>query len=689
MPTRADAALARWGRLTLKELRETLRDRRTILTLVFMPLLVYPLLGLVFQKFIIAQYTVAAPPEYHVAVATKEEGEHLQRLYKLGDDRLKQAAPDSGEPHPPNLQLVEGPAETPLEELVADGRADLGVKLRQRRSGRWVVTFIELQGSVPSRNAREMIEARFRAVNDAFVQDVFSRNTPPLRLPVSWNEVLLPGEPIAAFSLASIVPLILILMTVTGAVYPAIDLTAGERERGTLEALIAAPVPRYQILCAKYAAVLVVVLLTALANLTAMTATAFSTGLEQALFGREGLSVDLLVKLLGLLSVFAAFFAAVILTLTSIARSFKEAQAYLIPLMVMSLVPGVLALFPGLQMTALWAVTPLANIVLLARELFDHRVTPVLAVLTLVSTVGYAGLALAVAARVFGTDAVLYGSAATWSDLLRRPEEVRSAPDWTQGVLALAVLFPTFVLLSGVPARMEKWTVMDRLGANAVVLVVLFAAWPMALCWLRRIEWRGAFRIRRSAVMAIVGAAALGLSLWPFLYEIVRMISTERITALAEQFKSLKAELDAVPLAWKLLALAIVPALCEELFFRGFLLQSLVATAGPWASIGISATVFGLFHVLVGDALVAERFLPTMLMGLILGWVCWCTGSILPGMVLHVIHNSTLLTVGKWFPALNPEANEVQTSLGWPVLSVAAAVAMAGLALVHAGRRTS
>ena len=85
-------------------------------------------------------------------------------------------------------------------------------------------------------------------------------------------------------------------------------------------------------------------------------------------------------------------------------------------------------------MNAVWAVTPLANIVLLARELFDHRVTPILAVLTLASTSVMPGW-LAVAARVFGTDAVLYGSAATWADLARRPEARRSLPDWTQGVV--------------------------------------------------------------------------------------------------------------------------------------------------------------------------------------------------------------------------------------------------------------
>src|SRR6185503_2333002 len=77
------------------------------------------------------------------------------------------------------------------------------------------------------------------------------------------------GERMEGLSLRAVVPLILILMTITGAVYPAIDLTAGERERGTLEILVAAPVPRLALLFAKYVTVVTVALMTAVVNLTA------------------------------------------------------------------------------------------------------------------------------------------------------------------------------------------------------------------------------------------------------------------------------------------------------------------------------------------------------------------------------------------------------------------------------------
>lgn len=173
--------------------------------------------------------------------------------------------------------------------------------------------------------------------------------------------------------MATLVPLILILMTITGAVYPAIDLTAGERERGTLEILVAAPVPRLALLFAKYLAVLAVAMLTAVINLAMMLLTLQLNGLTSQVFKDTGITVELVLQLLALLVLFATFFSAVLLALTSFARSFKEAQAYLIPLMLVSLAPGVIAMMPGLRLQGVLAVTPLMNIVLLARDLADGK----------------------------------------------------------------------------------------------------------------------------------------------------------------------------------------------------------------------------------------------------------------------------------------------------------------------------
>ena len=125
----------------------------------------------------------------------------------------------------------------------------------------------------------------------------------------------------------------------------------------------------------------------------------------------------------GLLVLFAAFFSAVLLCVTSFARSFKEAQAYLIPLMLVSLAPGLPERDAGAGAQRLAArVAPLANIVLLARDVLEGDAHPLWGFVAVLSTASMARAALALAARIFGSDAILYGSQGSWSDLFRRPD---------------------------------------------------------------------------------------------------------------------------------------------------------------------------------------------------------------------------------------------------------------------------
>lgn len=653
--------LAAWGRLTLKELRETLRDRRTIATLILMPILVYPLLGMAFSKFLFAQLDQQSPAEYHIALESEQDLALFRTTYSSGNQLLgREIDPGRplpvkpGEPPEPQLRLIQGDEveDAPtLEEMVRTQMADLAVRFPTGRQLPLSVEFVVRSGSPLGREVREHIEKRFRAVNDEFVSRYFAMQQPAVKLPVAWSETTVPGVAAPSFSLATLVPLILILMTVTGAVYPAIDLTAGERERGTLEALMAAPISRTRVLLAKYAAVVFVALMTAFVNLGAMVVTAFSTGFESLLFGAGGLTPARLLQMLGLLAAFAAFFSAVILALTSVARSFKEAQAYLIPLMMLSIAPGVLALLPGLKLTLGWALVPLANMVLVTRDLLDGHVSGAAMAVALIANGVWTAVALAIAVRIFGTDAVLYGSSGSWRDALRRPEDVQPRLRWEQGLTALVVLFPAFIILSSVPGRFAEWSINARLMANAVVLISLFAVWPLWLAAYGRVPWVSAFGLKPPSPQMWTAAVLAGFSLWPLAYELeVWLIPASRLESLVELIKPLKEELDRTPFAVKLFALALCPAICEELFFRGFLLKAFGSAMRPGVAITLTAALFGLFHVLVRDALLLERFPPTAMLGLVLGWLAYRSGSLWPGVLMHAIHNTTVLAL----PLLSP-----------------------------------
>jgi ABC-2 type transport system permease protein/sodium transport system permease protein len=672
------SSVGRLLRLTRKELSESLRDRRTLLTLVLMPLLLYPLLTIAFQQLMLSRRTEEAPA-YRLGFVSRDEAESLMRYWARGRAHLAERhtpAGRGGQAPTLSAHLAPLPELQPflpddLEDAVRRGAVDVGVRLRPpgafladpRRLLHVDCDLLYRTGSQRGREAALHLELLTADANAALVgRGMRNLRIPQRGDPVRAHALLVANEAGGRGSMVPVlVPLVLILMTMTGAVYPAIDLTAGERERGTLEILVAAPIPRMVVLLAKYAAVLTVALLTALVNLGSMTLTLRVTGIEAALFGAP-LGPLVLLQIFGLLLLFASFFSAVLLTLTSFARSFKEAQAYLIPLMLLCLLPGMMALFPGLGLNGPLAVVPLLNIVLLARDLLGGVASVAAAGIVVATTLIYALAAVAVAARIFGTEAVLTSEVSGWGDLFCRPTRWRPVAEPAGALLCLAVMFPAYFLLTTGLARVEGLDVSTRLGLSALVAAVLFGGFPLAAAWLGRVRLGTALRLRAPSWQACAAALLLGACLWPFAHEIALLLRQAGIETMhretAERLRDFLQECRAYPVVLMVAVMALVPAVFEELFFRGYLFTALLGQGErPGRAIVGSAALFAVFHLLVRDSLAVERLVPSLLLGLVLAWLCYRSGSIVPGMILHALHNGLLVLLAYYEPEL--------TARGW------------------------
>jgi ABC-2 type transport system permease protein/sodium transport system permease protein len=712
--------LGRLWRLTRKELSESLRDRRTILTLVLMPVLLYPLLFIVFQQVAPTGKVEHLPPVYRVGFASKAESHSLFDFWLQGTTqpippwndpealsrflalvmKKQSLSPDEVEPAT-NLFLeatlgIRPVYRADLKEAVSTGKADIGLQMEppgafqadpRRRFDRGCVVVLR-QGSTAGNEALRHIEAltskgnvRLISAGLAFLGirqradalHIASQTVPDT---ASRTSDLVPA----------LVPLILILMTMTGAVYPAIDLTAGERERGTLEVLVAAPIPRMGVLFAKYVAVLTVAMLTALVNLGMMSLTLSVTGIGQQLF-QASFTPGVLIQVLALLLLFSTFFSAVLLTLTSFARSFKEAQAYLIPLMLLCLLPGVLALMPGLDLNGPLAVVPLLNIVLLSRDLLAGITSPAVTGVVILTTLVYAVMALALAARIFGTEAVLSSEQSGWADLFRRPARPSPAVSLPAALLCLALMFPIYFVLTTGVGQLGGLSLQERLALTAAGNILLFAGLPLVFLWFARARFGTSLRWARPGMSACAVAGVLGLSLWPWAHELTLLLRQLGLATLREELlarmKSVIVEWRTISPVYLILVLAVVPAVLEELFFRGFLYSALAGEEGRArrAVIG-SAVLFALFHVLVPGGLALERLVSSLALGLVLGGLAYASGSVVPGMFLHALHNSVLVLAAYYEPNL-VEAGWLNTDQqhipGW-LLAVSGALALVGLA---------
>ena len=94
-------------------------------------------------------------------------------------------------------------------------------------------------------------------------------------------------------------------------------------------------------------------------------------------------------------------------------------------------------------------------------------------------------------------------------------------------------------------------------------------------------------------------------------------------------------------LAWLLLLLAVTPAICEEIVFRGVLLGG-TRTLAPWRMLVLNGVVFGAFHLSFETVI---RFLPTATLGIVIAWAVWRTGSLFVGMLMHFLNNGTIVVL--------------------------------------------
>src|SRR5208282_2792338 len=166
--------------------------------------------------------------------------------------------------------------------------------------------------------------------------------------------------------LARVFPFMLVLWSLTGALYPAVDLCAGEKERGTMETLLISPAGREEIVWGKFLTIWVFSAGTALLNLLSMglTTWSFAGQLPRVEFTTGGLLWCVL-----LLLPLSAFFSAVCLAIGAYARSTKEGQYYLMPLFLVTMPLIFLTLAPGVELNSFYSMVPVTGVALLMQRL--------------------------------------------------------------------------------------------------------------------------------------------------------------------------------------------------------------------------------------------------------------------------------------------------------------------------------
>ena len=363
-----------------KELIDVLRDRRTLMFMVVIPILITPLLIIGSIKF--QEYQNKKSEEKILKIAYINESEDSLTKELLSDQK--------------GVKIIEGVPIDSIESYIKSDSLQGGLYL-----GKGFLKKIKTNSSgdvkiyYKSSDLMSKSKKRIQAALDIYKEKIIAERLKQLNVdgqilePITITNIdMATAKETLGKAIGGFIPYVLVMFIFLGAMYPAIDLGAGEKERGSLETLLSSPATKFEITMGK---LLVVSLTGIVSGLVSVL------GISSSLFFIDKIPVQIQETILELINPFmifsiiilmipiAIFFASMLLSISFYARSFKEAQSLMGPLNMVIIVPLFLSLGPGMEMDHATALMPLINVGLLTKEILAGSVELIYFIETLFS----------------------------------------------------------------------------------------------------------------------------------------------------------------------------------------------------------------------------------------------------------------------------------------------------------------
>lgn len=442
-------------------------------------------------------------------------------------------------------------------------------------------------------------------------------------------------EEVSGRSLGEILPLVLVLYTLMMIINFSTELTTAEKESETLETLLSVPLTRVEMVLGKlFSCILFSVVSMALILIGMyfimpifVDTSALGFALSPKLF------VGIFLTLLPLLFIGSGLSIAV----GMFASSYKESGAYVTPLVFLFMVPAYIATTPGIELNTTLSMVPILNATLLIKDALINRFDLVYFSIAFFVNLLFAVMSLAFMFKVFTTEKILFGSGKELSFRLQRKKIARrdtiEAVDVFMGLAVIIVLYINLNVILPNYMTFESVFYFSQYG--------IFMILPLLIIWYLKAKLKTSIGLVKPDSRGILPSmsfwiAALSLSL---LYQIFISDFVSEVPTLVD----LQDQLEGWSIWKQFFFVALTPAICEEILFRGFALRPLEKTfGGKWAII-LTALAFAIVH------LDFVRLVPTFALGLAFGYAAVKSRSIFPSMALHLLNNSFALFMPETF----------------------------------------
>ena len=388
-----------------KELTDSLRDRRTLVSMIVIPLLLFPVMMLGFSYLAVKLVGQAKKEVPQIMVLGGEDSPKVMAgLRNLDTIEIVPPAPDYVEQI--SNKKVRAAVEIPK-----------GFDAALERNEKTTINIYMYEGEIKSSFAADRLEKFFSELREKTARDRLEARKLPVSLLKPFDieqKNVAPPEKVGGSLFGGLIGYMVILLCMTGAMYPAIDLTAGEKERGTMETILCSPVERTHLVLGKFLMVLTASLASAVLSVISMGVSFLGVSklgsLESG--GRSPFQMSInpkaVLAVFGMVLPMAVLFAAALMTIALFAKSYKEAQSYLTPMTFLVVIPAVASLLPGVELNAKLALVPVLNTSLVSKEILTGTYHWNYIALIFLSSCAYAAAAMFIAVKMFQREDVLF-----------------------------------------------------------------------------------------------------------------------------------------------------------------------------------------------------------------------------------------------------------------------------------------
>ncbi|QJA08333.1 CPBP family intramembrane metalloprotease [Romboutsia sp. CE17] len=615
-----------------KEMIDILRDKKTLFMGIILPIILYPVLMIVMTQILSSSMNSISSKDINIAFS-KEPSSSLISIIDNYDDET-----DS------KINIIE--SQSYIKEL-EDGRLDAYLEIDENNNIENYYVYIN-----SSKENSSTVSIKLEEILNTYKLSLTERELNNNGLDV--NKILEPivfetrdvakTEEIAGFFLGQVLPIILIIGVLLGAIYPAIDSMAGEKERGTLETLFTLPISNLELVMGKYMAVSFCAIVTAVLNILSILLTisylflsgSIVEGLEISKFNINELILPIIITLL-CVCLFAMVISAVSMCVCSFAKSFKDAQNYITPVMFLVLIPSYVSMIPNMKLDSTTAIIPVVNISLLIKSVLSFNSNIGLIAMVFMSNFAFVILAVILLSKIFNSEEILFGSSKSFSFLERRSNIKKGTmPSQSDGIIMYAF---GLVLLIYVGSLVQIKFGMAGLAITQIMIISL----PLLFAYYIKSNFKKVFNLKLPTIKQIFGA----ISLWIGTYTIAMLITQLLLYLFPQNMEVVEGLNEALfiedSLLLNILIVACMPAVCEEIFFRGFLLSAFRNNKKSYKSaIIITGILFGFMHM---DFI---RMIPTGILGISFAYAVCKTNSIFISMIMHFLNNGLAVLVSHY-----------------------------------------